>query len=1422
MPDHLKGRPLRWMAQRCKRGTDGGLGCGGHGARGARSACAKEIFCESDAEQFRIPHRYKHCILIADAAILASDVRIRAHHSVPRQPRHGMRKTYITRTLTAPPRPGQDSAFKWSDGVGFLKTGIRSMGLSRRLAVGFLLFVLIVAALGLWVYRFGTEIVVNGPVFQRLMLGRDLNADFVPPTLYIVESQLAVADLVGTLDPNEQEASINRLSNLKANYSRARLYWKSRRDELDPGLTDLVMVQAHTTALKFYAIIDEQLIPAVLQNDRPAVMSEYQAARAAFQEHQAVIEKLLLKNLEVEHANVQWAQARIQQIGIGIAIALGVALLLMLILGLLLRNSITQPLAVALHIANNIAAGRFDVQASTPFTDEPGRLVSALGVMSQNLQASMSALQHANYVNDQAMQVTRSGSWSIDFRTAPNMLLLSERARDILGEPATSNGHCSAAQFHRHRSAGSEHAAVQAVEQAERALIEGKTSVCDIVFAYQRPADLKTVWVRSAAQIARDAQGRPLQLYGMMLDVTEAKNAEDALRSSNEVLEQALEMSKAGTWTIDLTQEPPHTVVTERTARLIGLRPEAGNAIDTTEWHALIVAASDESVAQEADKRFGDAIAGRASHYVAIYPIKRPVNGEVMWIHDIALVKRDAEGKAVMLNGILRDITGERNAELAMEAALRAAEEATQAKSDFLANMSHEIRTPMNAIIGLSGLALKNDMPPRIQDYLSKIRQSGEHLLRIINDILDFSKIESGKLEIESVPFELEAVIDNVVNLLSEKAESKHLELLCSFDNAVPRSLVGDPLRIGQILINYANNAVKFTDKGELRISIRVLESTDSQVLLHFAVSDTGIGLTPEQMGRLFKSFEQADSSTTRQYGGTGLGLAISKSLAQGMGGAVGVESEYGKGSTFWFTARLGVGSAETVITRPSVDLHGRRVLVVDDNEAAALVLSELLRELGFVVESVSSGSAALQAVAEANDQTRAFDFVLMDWQMPGMDGLEAVRLIKQMHPHTAPFVLMVTAHRRQELLKGAQMLGVEHVLAKPISASLLVNTMMQLAGLAPTKLQDMRHTPGSSSAEAALAPLAGARILLVEDNEINQLVACELLRGVGFVVEVADNGQIGVHQVHARHADAQPYDIVLMDMQMPVMDGITASRLIRESYSAQSLPIVAMTANAMQADKDRCMAAGMNGYVSKPINPDELWRALLAWIKPRAGLGQAADSPLPTAAAPEPHKLEPVLAALRGIDGLDVTRGLDLSNHNAALYVAMLGKFVKSQEHAIDSIRQALAAADSASAERLAHTLKGLSASMGAQPLQLLLADIEQAVHVGDLASVSRLLEPAGVQLQALVAHLRATPGVVAEPMPLAKEALTPEQQRAVQAVVQSLRSLLEQDDSEVQALWDSHARELHSLLPQAQQLEQAIQGFDFEEALRLIDAEA
>jgi signal transduction histidine kinase/CheY-like chemotaxis protein/methyl-accepting chemotaxis protein len=1308
--------------------------------------------------------------------------------------------------------------------VGIFETAVRSVGLSRRLAVGFVLLVVILTGLGMWIFHTGSEVVVNGPVFQRFMLGRNLNADFAPTTLYIVESQVAAADLLAATDADERKAVVKRLAALKDSYTQARVVWQARSDQLDPEIADLALVQAHATAQRFYDLTNAQLIPAVLANDRPAADTAFHGVRTAFQAHRVVIEKLLLKSRAMEQETVTWAQDRVQHIGLGIALALAVALFLMLALGLLLRNSITQPLSVALGIAHKLASGNFDVQVSTAFVDEPGRLLSALGVMSESLQTSMNALKQANYVNDQALQVTRAGSWGIDYWGDPDTLVLSERARDILGQPADSDGSCAAEDFHAQRLASGEVEAAEQAAQAERALVDGTSSGYDVVFAVKRPLDGQIVWVRSAAHLVRDYAGDPLQLYGMFLDVTEAKKAENAMRSGNALLEQALEMSKSGTWTVDLTDRDRHTMVTPRTARLLGLAPRSSFGVERKEWHAQIVAASNESIAQKADNQLIAALEGRVDHFTAVYPFKRQMDGAVMWVHDIASVAKDAKGKPLMLHGVLRDITLEHQAEVAMQAALQAAEEATQAKSDFLANMSHEIRTPMNAIIGLSGLALKSTSQERVTDFLGKIKHSGEHLLRIINDILDFSKIESGKLDVESVPFELEAVINKVVDLISEKAESKNLEFICSFDRLVPKHLIGDPLRIGQILINYANNAVKFTEQGALRIDVRVKTVADDEVLMYFAVTDTGIGLTPEQIGRLFKSFEQADSSTTRQYGGTGLGLAISKSLAEGMGGEVGVESVYGQGSTFWFTALLGVASPEKVITRPGIDLHCARVLVVDDNEAAALVLSDLMTELGFVVKHVNSGPAALQAIASADGQDRAFEFVIMDWQMPGMNGLETVRVLHQMKTQSVPFVVMVTAHRRQELLKGAQTLGIDHVLTKPVSASILVNSMMQLAGYTPRDLPAVPVKQNVSAAEAALAPLAGARILVVEDNEINQLVASELLRGAGFAVDLADNGQIGINLVHARQADGIPYDIVLMDMQMPVMDGVTASLLLREVFSAQKLPIVAMTANAMQVDKERCLLAGMNGFVTKPINPDELWRNLLNWIKPRAGLG-LAPAPAAIAQAPllsESPQQAQLLDALRGTQGLDVGRGLSLSNNNAGLYVTMLSKFSKSQAHAVERIEQALACADRESAERLAHTLKGLAASLGAEPLSKAVGDLEQALHTDQSAqAIAQLLEPARQQLQALMLHLHGAPGLLTEPGLAIQETLTPQQQAQLQTVLQILQQMLQQDDSEAQALWEAHAPGLHALLPQANAVEQAINGFEYEKALRLLSGQ-
>ncbi len=678
-----------------------------------------------------------------------------------------------------------------------------------------------------------------------------------------------------------------------------------------------------------------------------------------------------------------------------------------------------------------------------------------------------------------------------------------------------------------------------------------------------------------------------------------------------------------------------------------------------------------------------------------------------------------------------------------LRAARANAESASQAKGEFLANMSHEIRTPMNAITGLSGLALKYDMPPRVQDYLVKIQRSGEHLLGIINDILDFSRIESGKLQIDAVPFELESVLDNVVNVLSEKSDAKGLELVWVMDAELPKVVVGDPLRIGQILINYAGNAVKFADRGVVSIAVEVegVDVVSDEVALKFSVTDSGIGLTPEQMGRLFNSFEQADKSTTRQFGGTGLGLAISKNLAQAMGGDVGVRSVHGHGSTFWFTARLGIGSADKLVVRPGIELHGSRVLVVDDHEAVALVLCALLAELGFETRHVDSGEAAVAELLQADRQGAPYDFLLMDWLMPGMDGLDAIRAIKAVRPQSMPLMLMVTAHRREELMAKARLVGVEHVLSKPVSPSLLVDAMMQLVGHAPRQAPRADREAANRELQSRLATILGARILVVEDNEINQQIASEVLEDAGFVVDVAENGQLGLNRVHAQHADGQPYDLVLMDMQMPTMDGLSATRLIRETLSADTLPIIAMTANAMPADRDRCLAAGMNGFVTKPINADDLCRALLGAIRPRDATPSTMPHALDTPAAPAATtsaRPPDALDALRRVPGLHVDQMLADTGVDVAFYLRLLRKFVAQQADADARIGEALDSSDVPTAGRLAHTLKGVAGGLGARTLEVAADLLEDRIRQGEArAAIDEALAHAGATLRALLAAL-------------------------------------------------------------------------------------
>ena len=689
----------------------------------------------------------------------------------------------------------------------------------------------------------------------------------------------------------------------------------------------------------------------------------------------------------------------------------------------------------------------------------------------------------------------------------------------------------------------------------------------------------------------------------------------------------------------------------------------------------------------------------------------------------------DEEGHARGVLGVSRNITERKQAEEEVRRAKETAEEATRMKSDFLANMSHEIRTPLNAIIGLSHLVLRTELTPRQRDYIAKVQSSGQHLLGVINDILDFSKVEAGKLDLERSDFELEKLLDNTANLISEKSHAKGLELVFEVAPDVPRSLVGDSLRLGQILLNYANNAVKFTDKGEIVVSVRASERTEKDVLLHFRVQDSGIGLAPEQLARLFQSFSQADASTTRRFGGTGLGLAICKRLAELMGGEVGVESELGKGSTFWFSARLGIGAVPRRELIPVPDLRGRRALVVDDNEHARTVIMGMLEGMTFEAREAASGPKAVDDVRRAATEGRPYDVVYLDWCMPDMDGMETARRIRSLGLASPPMFLMVTAYGREEVIKEAAGAGIQNVLVKPVSPSILFDSTMSVLGgrLAESAAPDL---PGSR-ADHRLQALRGARILLVEDNDINQQVARELLQDAGLLVEVADNGEVALEL-----ACQSSFDLVFMDMQMPVMDGVAAARELRKLNGMENLPIVAMTANAMEQDRRKCVDAGMNDFLVKPIDPREMQAILLRWVRPRRTPASAgATAQVEPAGTPKPPEELP-----EGIEGLDTTLGLSRMMGKKSLYMTMLRRYVASQEPAAREMRRALASGDRAAIERLAHTIKAVSGNIGATRVQERAASLETGIREGrDLRDLEHLLEQLEAPLRQLLASLEA-----------------------------------------------------------------------------------
>ena len=760
----------------------------------------------------------------------------------------------------------------------------------------------------------------------------------------------------------------------------------------------------------------------------------------------------------------------------------------------------------------------------------------------------------------------------------------------------------------------------------------------------------------------------------------------------------------------------------------------------------------------------------------------------------------------------LEDIVKERTAELELKnhLLLEAKDEAdlaNRAKSDFLANMSHEIRTPMNAIVGMTYLVLKTDLTSRQKEYLHRIQSSSQHLLGIINDILDFSKIEAGKLIIEHVNFQLSGVLDNLTNIILDKANQKGIEVIIEVEPNVPEHLVGDSLRFGQMLINLGNNAVKFTNAGEINIKIRVNKEIGEEIELYVSVKDTGIGLEETQRKKLFNDFHQADSSITRRYGGTGLGLAITKKIAGLMGGEIGVESELGQGSNFWFTIKLKKGDSNNRFDAKRAEMKGKRVLVVDDNATACRVLGDYLTTMGFKVEELIDSEEAEQLILDA-DREFPFEIVFLDWQMPGLNGIELGKRIKQMKLKMEPKLIMVTAYGREEVFQQATGTGFNNILIKPVKPSTLFDTIVTALSMdleaAGYKIAANDYEIENHSGD--LSHYGGNHILLVEDNETNQVVAKTILEDMGMIVIVANNGAEAL-----KILGDDEFDLVFMDMHMPIMDGVTATREIRKKDGFDKLPIIAMTANAMETDRQQCAEAGMNDYVSKPIDIDQLIKCLKTWLKPKNFAVKIKGL--------DEEDAEIDLSFIGDIKAIDVKGSMRRLMNKKDLYLHILNKFILDGEKYANAIFDAFEDGDIKAARMGAHTMKGVLGNIGAVTLLDMVKQLEKRLvdyeaHIVNKSEMYALIKQLKEDTEKLVIEISG-----AMNQSNSEKILKSETTENYEKLLEELLKLLEEDDPEAGSLFIEKESTFKKIFPEKFiRISKNMRNFEYDEALELL----
>jgi signal transduction histidine kinase/CheY-like chemotaxis protein len=838
-------------------------------------------------------------------------------------------------------------------------------------------------------------------------------------------------------------------------------------------------------------------------------------------------------------------------------------------------------------------------------------------------------------------------------------------------------------------------------EQIARSARELNAVTHDFRITHAVTGELRWLRVTTAVPV-RD--GRGVRWRGMVVDSTERLRVEGDLQRIKEITEQM--PGFVYEFVLQDNLDMGLTFMSGSVEEMVGV-PLDDVRRDFRTFIAAVVPEDRGRFMQE----ILDTVDGRPQ-YKSIFRIWHARKRQVRWMLAQSIRKHQFLDRAVWF-GFVTDMTDQKELEEQLADALVAAQSAERAKSEFLANMSHEIRTPMNAISGMAHLALRTDLDARQRDYLTKIDRSAGNLLGIINDILDFSKIEAGKMTVEEVEFDLTEVLDEVVQICGVRAHEKGLAFHVRIGPDVPRALVGDPLRVGQVLLNFAGNAVKFTQAGRIVVAVSIVSEDEDGVDLHFRVTDTGIGLTGEHLIKLFQGFSQADATTTRRYGGSGLGLVISKNLVELMGGTVGVESAFGEGSSFWATLPFRRAAHLVPRVTSAEPLHDTPVLLVATSAECREGYGEHLAAFGLAVSTAESAADAVERLLAGV----WFPLVVLDGSDGAIDGAATLARLRAASP-SGPKALVIVDALDGDTEARLRAAGDAAALVKPISASSLFDAIVELlaAGAARPRTED-------ELLARAHAHLRGARILLAEDNELNQQVVHGLLVDLEVDLGIASDGREAICLMSAAWDAGEPYQAVLMDIQMPVMDGLAATRGLRADTRNAGVPIIAMTANAMGSDRDASLDAGMNDFVTKPIDVGALYATLMKWVP--AGIS-ALVLPAPSAEATAPPR------ALAAVAGIDTRLGLARTGGNAARYVDLLARFRDGQADVPERIEAALADADTELAARLAHTLRGIAGTLGADAVFRAAGELEAAIisadgsREGRLATVRKLLEEA------------------------------------------------------------------------------------------------